>query len=236
MNFYIAYLSLLYSFLILYSVKKAKWENRDLKITLDLDLILMIFGFVGARLMHVFFENPEHYVQNWWQVFAIWQGGFVFYGGALLAAGASFLYLLYKKQPILDWLDFFAPIIALGYGLGRISCWIAGCCYGKYCDLPWAIEGRHPTQIYATVWELVVFAILVFFRKKLRTAGVLFSIWLCLHSIGRMLMESFRDDFRGDLIFGMSISSFISLVLFSASVTMLVQLVYIKKAKSISKN
>ena len=52
---------------------------------MELGLILLVTGFIGARLVHIFFENPSHYLSHPVEIFYFWQGGFVFYGGALLA-------------------------------------------------------------------------------------------------------------------------------------------------------
>lgn len=212
---YSIYLSLLYSGLVflVYS-----WARRSLnpqiqvRTALDLGSLLMIFGFIGARLFHVFYENPNYYNEDWWRVFAVWQGGFVFYGGAVLAFTAGFIFIKIKNLNWLIWADFYAPVVALGYGLGRFSCYLAGCCYGSICQLPWAIDGRHPTQLYAMTWELLSFINLL--RLKHHTpklaSGGLFYTWLGFHALGRLMMEYFRDDFRGWFFAGLSISSWIS--------------------------
>lgn len=233
---YIVFLSLLYSGLLFYISKRAQKRNLSdssiqPKIALDLALLIMLGGFLGARVLHVFFEEPAYYAQDWSRVLAIWQGGFVFYGGFIGAVICSLIYLFIKKENIGRWFDFYAPVLALGYGLGRISCLLAGCCYGKYCELPWAMTfafdstPRHPTQIYAVLFELFLFAILVLIeRKKLlvkKSPGILFFLWLSGHSYGRLMMEYFRDDFRGPQVLGLSISVWISLVLMSLSLTAL---------------
>jgi phosphatidylglycerol:prolipoprotein diacylglycerol transferase len=178
----------------------------------------MVFGFIGGRLVHVVFESPEVYKEDWRRVFEFWYGGFVWYGGALLGFVGALGFILIKKIDFKQWSDFYAPILALGYGLGRVSCFIAGCCYGRTCELPWAISGRHPTQLYAVVWELMAFIVLILLEKrKSLQAGMLFVVWIFMHSIGRLIMEYYREDFRGPMLVGFSISTWISLVLLSAS-------------------
>jgi phosphatidylglycerol:prolipoprotein diacylglycerol transferase len=223
---YLLFLSLLYCFLIFYVYRRAESRSDDLKIALDLALILMVAGFLGGRLLHVFYEAPQYYALDWTRVFQFWQGGFVFYGGFLLAIVACLVYVHYKKVSFIHWADFFAPVMALGYGLGRISCFLAGCCYGRACDMPWALQfpwdperiWRHPTQIYAAVWELGVFGILILMEKRrfhVTRPGEIFFFWVFMHGIGRLVMEYYRDDFRGSLIAGMTISTWISLSLMS---------------------
>ncbi|MGE0633860.1 MAG: prolipoprotein diacylglyceryl transferase [Pseudobdellovibrionaceae bacterium] len=219
---YLLFLSALYCALVLWTAKKAESKNYPVKDSLDLGFAIMIGGFLGARLLHVFFENPEYYKADWKKILYVWEGGFVFFGGAFGALIASLVILKIKKISFAIWADFFAPIFALGYGVGRLSCLLAGCCYGRSTHLPWSIEGRHPTQLYAVFFELLVFAFLVAYekRKLQKFSGEIFVIWIFLHGVGRLMMELFRDDFRGSQILSLSISTWIAilLILISSSI------------------
>lgn len=195
--------------------------NLSRKTALDLSFIIMTTGFIGGRLFHVFYEDFSYYREGPLRVFQFWNGGFVFYGGALLAgiSGLSFLYLNDKRH-LKNYLDLCAPVLSLSYLLGRIACFFAGCCYGRYCDLPWSVSGRHPTQAYAAFWELGALIILIGIEKtpplkrgnrSLKNTGSIFFLWMILHGLGRLLMENYRDDFRGPT-FWFSISSWISIL------------------------
>ncbi len=225
---YIFYLSVLFCFLIFYVYRRAQKHGDSIAQALDLGLIMMISGFVGARLLHVFYELPAYYQEDWSRVFRIWEGGFVFYGGFLLAFAACTFYVWRKRISFSHWADFYAPVLALGYGLGRISCFLAGCCYGRSCEMPWAVTfpwdlqqvARHPVQMYSVLWELFVFALLLVFEKKehfKRQPGFLFWMWMALHSLGRLMMEFYREDFRGESFAGLSISTWISFALLAAA-------------------
>ncbi len=218
---YLLYLSLLYSFLVIYVSRRVAYLDKSQKDAFNFALIAMVAGFIGARMLHVVFELPAYYREDWTRVLRIWEGGFVFYGGFLFSMAAAIIYSWRQKISFLEWADFYAPVAALGYGLGRISCFLAGCCYGRYCEMPWAIKyswdqqqvWRHPTQLYAVFWELGLYAILISFERKMifhRTRGGLFFFWLIFHGVGRLMMEYYRDDFRGDLIAGQTISSWLS--------------------------
>jgi len=222
---YTAYLSGLYCFLIVFVYLRARKINQT-KDALDLGLLLMIFGFIGARLFHVFYENPEHYREDWLRVFQIWYGGFVFYGGAICAFTACVLLIHARKLDWKFWFDFYTPVVALGYGLGRFSCYMAGCCYGRTCELPWSVDGRHPTQLYALFWELCLLAVLsiLSFKKLIKTPGKLFFFWLMGHSLGRIVMEYYREDFRGGLWWGQSISTWLSLFFLFCSLVGIINL------------
>lgn len=221
---YLLFLSLLYCFLILYVFRRAEARGENSRIALDFSLILMLAGFIVGRIFHVLYEAPQYYWPDWTRIFQFWQGGFVFYGGFLTAFITCWLYSYRQKLPFLAWADFFAPVFALGYGLGRISCFLAGCCYGRACRMPWGVKfpwdaqqiQRHPTQLYAVGWELAVYGVLIVLEKRNlneRRPGGIFFQWVFLHSIGRLLMEYFRDDFRGSSLCGLSISSWVSLIL-----------------------
>lgn len=204
---------------LLWSVRRADHLDLSRSTTLDIGLIIMVAGFFGGRLFHVLYEDFPYYREQPLRVLEFWNGGFVFYGGALLAAFLGFIYLR-KKAPtqIGAYLDLLAPVMALCYAVGRIACLLAGCCYGRFCDLPWAIAERHPTQLYASLWEAGVLLILLGLEKGrelpksenlFQRTGSIFYTWISLHALGRLLMEHFREDFRGPQ-WGLSISSWIS--------------------------
>ncbi len=231
---------------MLWLVKRADRRGLSRNRALDASLVLMITGFVGSRLFHVVVEEPAYYAARPSLVFDVWSGGFVWYGGALLGAAAAVLFLKWKREPVGVWLDLFAPVCALGYALGRVACVLTGCCYGRVMRLPEFLGGelvRHPTQSYAVVSELIALALLVWFerlhherrgpswfRDLLFEPGQLFFVWLCLHAIGRIFMEQFRDDPRGPELLGSSVSTWLSVALLGASAVLL--LIRRRKASS----
>jgi phosphatidylglycerol:prolipoprotein diacylglycerol transferase len=196
---------------------------------IDLAFVILVSGLAGGRLFHVIYENPEIYFRDPLKILKIWEGGFVLYGGFFLSAMTSIFFCYLKKESFFKWADFFAPFLAAGYVWGRFGCFLAGCCFGLECDLPWAIEQRHPTQIYAMITELIVFFFLLSEGKQTRPVGVIFSSWLIGHAVGRLFMEPYRDDFRGSPIFGLSISQFLSLVLLGVGVFLLVWRLQLKQ-------
>ncbi len=199
---------------------------------MDLFFVVTLSGAVGARLLHVFFEEPQYYIDNPLRIFSFWQGGFVYYGGLIFGFIGGWLCLLWKKQSFPHWLDFFTPIVSLSYTTGRIACFLTGCCYGRLCDLPWAINGRHPTQLYAVVLELLLFVGILKFEKHSwikAVAGRLFATWLAIHSINRIIIELFRGDPRGPALGAFSLSSLLSLIFIALS------LYYLKTSHSETK-
>ena len=206
---YYLFNSLLLCALVLWIYTSAKKQNLSVDIALNISILLMIFGFWGGRLFALIYETPEYL--SFENLFSFEKGGFVMYGGAIAAVSSAFIYLKIKKLSFWNWADFFTPASALGVSLSRISCFLNGCCYGKSCDLPWSVHGLHPTQLYSVVWDLGVFAFVMAKKKTFAShPGKLFLVWICLHSIGRAIIEQFRDDYRGSPIYGLSVSTWIS--------------------------
>jgi phosphatidylglycerol:prolipoprotein diacylglycerol transferase len=109
-------------------------------------LYSLIGGVVGARLffvVHYFDKFRVHPLE----VFAIWQGGLELLGGVILAVSVILFYLLYHKLPIRRYLDVLAVGLMSALVLGRIGCFLNGCCYGKPTRLPWGV--RFPYYSFA---------------------------------------------------------------------------------------
>jgi phosphatidylglycerol:prolipoprotein diacylglycerol transferase len=138
-------------------------------------------------------------------------GGFVFYGGLI---GGLIFTLIYshKKRLSLSHFNFTIPILVFGHALGRIGCFLAGCCYGSVCELPWSVnlQGylRHPVQLYESFFLFVLGYILL---KRFLRDKPLIIFYLCNYSILRFFLEFFRgDEIRG--LFGLiSTSQIVSL-------------------------
>jgi phosphatidylglycerol:prolipoprotein diacylglycerol transferase len=224
---YLVVMSLAFTISIIYAYKRSIQLNLPPKISTEISIAVMIGAFFGARFFHIIFEYPQYYLENPMEIFKFYKGGFVFYGGLFGGLLFSYLYVKKIKQNFLNWLDCFALVLPVGYMIGRVGCIFAGCCYGKECSLPWAIRfpvgveapphvPLHPTQIYSILIEFIIWMILVFIEKKKDPklkSGQLFFIWLLAHGIGRLIVEQFRGDFRGEPILGLSISSLLSIAL-----------------------
>jgi phosphatidylglycerol:prolipoprotein diacylglycerol transferase len=185
---------------------------------------------MGARLFHIFYEEPSYYWQHPARVFFIWQGGFVWYGGCLTALGAGWLWCRSTKISFLAWSDFFSPMAAVGYGLGRIACFLNGCCYGKVCSWPWAVRfkshmdlglpilPRHPTQLYMAFAEFMIAGILLYFESRWRRdRGRLFFSWLGMHGLARLVIGFWRDDYSGPLLGPLNVAGAVSILLLMTS-------------------
>jgi phosphatidylglycerol:prolipoprotein diacylglycerol transferase len=192
------------------SMHQAKRLQLNHRLVPDLGFYLILAALIGSRLFYVLLR-PELFLENPLLIVQFWKGGLVFSGGALIAVLTGWWFLHRKNEPFWLWTDAFAPGIAAGQAIGRIGCLMAGCCYGKPTDLPWAItftsphalaplgKALHPTQIYHSLAGVVTLIILLLVRPRLKKPGQLFALLLILYSIFRFCIEFFRGDFRGYL-------------------------------------
>jgi len=195
-----------------YVSKAARRKHINSEIIIDLCFYALVCGMIGGRLLYVILEW-ENFENNWLEIFRIWNGGLVFYGGFIAALIFIWQYMKVKQLPMLKTLDILAPAVALGHGFGRIGCFFAGCCYGRMCDLPWAVSFTHPltlalpnvplhpTQLYSSIMNFTLFGFLVWLSSRKPKEGSIATAYLCLYGIGRFSIELFRGDDRGTFWF-----------------------------------
>lgn len=198
---------------ILWTDKRAQKYRLNERFLMDLVLVTLITGFLGARFFHIFLEEPFYYWEKPERVLEIWMGGFVWYGGMIGALIATWIFVRRKKEKYLFWADFLAPSLAVGYGLGRLACFFTGCCYGAICKLSDHAHFMYPTQLFAIVWDCVLGWICLRRGRSITKwgRGQIFFFWLFWHAVGRLIMEYFRDDPRGPILFQIGPSGWLSL-------------------------
>lgn len=156
-------------------------------------------GIIGAKIFFIIFYRWDSFLQDpLHQILS--PGGWMYYGGEIGGIAAGILYLAIKKLPILRPLDIGGMIFMLSHAIGRIGCFLSGCCYGTSCDLPWAVQFPklpypvHPTQLYEAVPLFGAFIIIWIFRKKFIVPGTMFSTYLIFDGIQRSFIELYRGD------------------------------------------
>ena len=224
------------SFVSTYFIIRSEVTRKQLSLTKDDIADLVFYGamgvVLGGRTGYILFYNLGFYLANPLKLFAVWEGGMSFHGGAL---GVMFAFLLYarrKKVPFLTLIDMAALCAPIGLGLGRIGNFINGELYGRPTDAPWGIifpgsDGvpRHPSQLYEAFLEgLVLFFIVRVVSKHTKVDGITTCAACAGYGLFRFLVEFTRepDDFLGLLSLGLSMGQWLSLPMIVAGIAMMV--------------
>jgi phosphatidylglycerol---prolipoprotein diacylglyceryl transferase len=126
------------------AIRRAQQVGLDHEIILSLTVWLVVAGVVGARLFYVIEYWEEKFAghslgKTLAEVANVPEGGLVVYGGLIGAAVAFILFVRKYRLPLLPLADIVAPSLAIGLALGRVGCFLNGCCYGGPSDFPWAV-------------------------------------------------------------------------------------------------
>ena len=191
------------------------------KIT-DMAIFAVLGGLIGSYVNFVISYDWSKFQADPLGVLRFWEGGLVFLGGLIGGTIFAILFIRRHKWPLWEVADICAVSVPLAYGFGRIGCFLAGCCYGTSCELPWAITfpghltACHPTQLYSMLLGFGLAAFAYFFRNKRRFAGQSFLFYLFFYGLGRGIIEFFRIN---PTVFGTSITvaQFTGLVLIVAA-------------------
>ena len=188
-------------------------------------------GFAGAKVLFlftewkVFIEDPLYYLRTF-------SDGFVVYGGILAGFLSIYLYCRRKDLHFPEWTDLLMPSVALAQGIGRIGCFLAGCCYGKETSLPIGITFKNsdfapnggrllPTQLISAGFDVLLYVILLKISSRKKKDGEVTAWYFILYSIGRFFVEFLRGDRERGFIGTLSTSQFISILTCAAAVLLL---------------
>jgi phosphatidylglycerol---prolipoprotein diacylglyceryl transferase len=216
--------------------RNAKKEGISPDSIWNMGLVVIFAALVGSKLL-LLISDYSYYLQNPREIFSMstLRSMGVYYGGLLLSLGAATWYLRKNNLPAWTLADCAAPGIALGQAIGRLGCLSAGCCYGKPTHVPWGIRFTsqyaydnvgvplnitlHPTQIYESVAALCLFAYLMWRLPKPHIKGQILLEYLGLYALLRFVIEFYRNDDRGFVLYGLlSTSQFISILTLFGSI------------------
>lgn len=227
-------------FFICWKLAEKLSGRRDLS---DLLMYLMIGGVAGSRIAYVIEHWQTQFAQAPLDIFKVWQGGLMFYGGFILALVVFFVWCRVKKESPLAMSDLICVVLPLGHACGRIGCFFYGCCYGRLSESAlavsfprgspaWGEQLEHglidstalrslpvlPTQLFEAAALLVLFALVlaIYLRTRRYAAGV----YLVGYAFIRFGLEYLRGDPRA-AVGPFSISQTISIGVFLAGVVFL---------------
>lgn len=189
---------------ILLAARRAGKRGIDPDIIYDLSIILIIAAVVGSRGLYIITHRDNfHGILD---IVALWQGGATYYGGMILAVVGAAVFLKIKKISFLKIADICSLSIASGVFLTRIGCFLSGCCFGKPTECSLGLvypEGSpagytypgmhiHPTQLYSSLYGLLIAAAILLFERRRNYDGYSFGILLILYGIARFIVDNFR--------------------------------------------
>ncbi|MDP7179710.1 MAG: prolipoprotein diacylglyceryl transferase [Candidatus Woesearchaeota archaeon] len=217
-------------FIIAYYMIPYLAKKRNLELTkndtADLIFYLIIGTIIGARLFYILFYNLPFYLSNPLSIFAVWQGGLSFHGGLVGSITAIYYFCKKKQFNILGLLDIIVIPLSLALMLGRIGNFINAELVGTITSVPWAVkfpgyEGfRHPSQLYESLKNLVIFITLWNIKGKHLKKGILFSTFIIMYSILRFAVGFVRapDPQLGYIIFNLTMGQLLNIVMFAIGI------------------
>lgn len=188
--------------------QEALRKNIKPELVYDLVFFLAVGSLVGARIYYLAFFDPASFVTNPVSVLKIWEGGLAVHGAILGGIIACVLFARSRRVLFWKFTDLVAPSVILGQAIGRIGCFLNGCCFGvetqsifgvrfpkgSLPDIAYSGSPVHPTQLYEFVLDLAGFFILWTMRRRIKFDGGLFLVYLALYSIIRIIVSGLRGD------------------------------------------
>lgn len=191
--------------------RRSVYENIPFESLLNVSYFLIIGGVIGARIAFVLLhwnDFQDHFIDafNPFHSGEFGISGLNLYGGVLAGIGGALWYINRKRLPLLAVFDVFAPTLGLGLAIARIGCFLNGCCFGTPTNLPWGVtfpkgsipeffygsQSIHPTQLYSSLYGLVLFILLWYILHKKKFDGQVLAVLFVLESVFRFSIEPLR--------------------------------------------
>ncbi|MFW5648488.1 MAG: prolipoprotein diacylglyceryl transferase [Candidatus Alkaliphilus sp. MAG34] len=182
---------------IVVATHRAKKEGLYADVIVDLALVAVPAAIIGARIYYVMF-SWDFYKQNPNEIFNVRQGGLAIHGAIIAGILVGYLFCRHKKIGFWTLADVCAPSIILGQAIGRWGNFVNREAHGGPTNLPWGIEVNnikvHPTFLYESLWNFMVFAFLLYYSDKKKYNGQVFIFYIILYSLARYFIEGLRTD------------------------------------------
>ena len=228
-----------YGVMLLLGIVAATWLTgvRWVRRGGDWDLVYRVAmwgvlgGIVGARLYHVI-TSWSTVDGEWWEPFAVWQGGLGIWGGIAGGVLAGAIVVRRAGESVLRFMDAVAPGLLLAQAIGRFGNYFNQELFGEPTDLPWALEidpanrpegfeqfaTFHPTFLYESLWNLLGVAVLLLVDRRLRIkAPGVFALYVAWYTFGRFWEELLRIDPSHEYL-GLRLNAYVSIAVFIGAI------------------
>lgn len=203
----------------LLGMRLGRSDGREWVDLVELAIVVVLSALLGTKVFHVLFEAAGHRLSDGtvatgvvdllrddpWHWARLFEAGYVYYGGVVGAVVMGVLFCLRRGIPDIGAVgDYGVPGMLLGTFVGRIGCFLAGCCYGSPSSVPWAVvfpaghpsQGAHvhPVQLYDAAYGLVGFILAMLFHRRRRFGGELLCAYAASYAVFRFGTEMMRAD------------------------------------------
>lgn len=203
--------------LITFRQKKYEYGNRLMLFT---SAIVLVGMYVGAKILYLITQIPHVATgqHSFVESVSILFGGQVMYGGLIGALLATLLCAKFFELDKKKLFSFLAPIFPAFHGIGRIGCFLGGCCYGVPWKYGFAMAEtpdivRFPVQLVEAGFEITLSIVLLIIEHKKGVRNNNMLIYLGVYAVGRFVLEFFRGDtIRGLWLWGISTSQIVAIL------------------------
>ncbi|MBU1125764.1 MAG: prolipoprotein diacylglyceryl transferase [Candidatus Omnitrophica bacterium] len=213
-TFYSYGLMLVVAFFVATGVARATAVKNKIppEAVFNFSFLVLVAGIFGARILYII-EHFSYYRAKPYEIIMLQHGGLSWFGGLVAGSLGGVIYLRRHRQPIIAFFDNFAPALAFAHAIGRIGCFLNGCCFGRpLCGLP--------LQIVSSLLLFLIFLVLWFLQRAPHRRGSIFFTYLLLYSLKRFFVEFLRLD-NPPVWRGFSLFHLISVALFTGSLAAL---------------
>lgn len=194
-------------------------SGKRLDYGIDFGFVVMVSGMIGGRIGYVI-AHPSRFIEDPVRILRVNEGGLVFYGGLVLALAAVALWARRRGERALSVIDFGMTGVPLGHAIGRIGCFLNGCCYGAPSSTPLALETagalRHPVQLYEVAFNLALYAALCLQYRRSPKPGSVLALYLILYPAWRLASAPLRGDPQAHWM-GLEVVQWVSLSLMAGA-------------------
>lgn len=232
---------------VLIALYEAKRKGYRSELVLDFILLAVPLCIICARLYYVIFQW-QNYAGDPIKILYIWEGGLAIYGGVIGGVIAAVIFYYWRRISIGEMMDIAAPGLIIGQAIGRWGNFMNQEAFGSavtntshqwfpyavYIDPGKTIDGvfyasgwYHATFFYESMWNLLVFAVLMLVRKKIKVRGGIFALYVTLYGLGRFWIEQLRTDSL--MWHGYRVSEALSELLFFGGIAYLLYMYFSKR-------